>query len=527
MGVLIAQIDTSVVNLAVRPIGIYFSANVAELQWVVDSYNLVYAVFLLTGGLLADLRGRKALFMIGVAIFTAASLLCAFAPTVQFLIGGRVLAGLGAALLMPASLSIIRVAWPDHTERGRVLGVWAACNGLALAIGPTLGGLLIGQFGWRSIFMVVVPLGIAALVLAVPTIAESSDPEGRHFDVPGQILGATVLGGLAFAAIEARGAIITAIIALIISLLALAVFIPVEAKKGATALVPLDIFRIREFRGAMTATAGMTFGMYGVLFLLPLTWQSTGMLNPAGAGVALMPMALVFVLVSPLSDVFSRKFGMPAATSGGVALIGFGLLVLSAAAGRGSIMADEIGLILTGLGMGLATGPLAGLAVSSVSVVRSGTAAALFNVARMAGAVIGVAVLGAVFAAAHDPATGLRLSMLLGRFGSARLCRCSMGSHAAECFDRVINHRRLLIDWDELASTSPQCFEPSGCSRAISEMLGALIRISRNCDDHTPQKILGRNVCHATVLEVAVQNTSIHFPRQAMPGCKCDTGKSG
>jgi EmrB/QacA subfamily drug resistance transporter len=414
MGVLIAQIDTSVVNLAVRPIGIYFSASVAELQWVVDSYNLIYAVFLLTGGLLADLWGRKTIFMIGVAIFTAASLLCAFTPTVQFLIGGRALAGLGAALLMPASLSIIRVAWPNHNERGQVLGVWAACNGLALAIGPTLGGLLIGQFGWRSIFLVVVPLGLVAFVLAARTMTESSDPDRRHFDAPGQILGAIALGGLAFAAIEAREAIFTAIIALTVSLLALAGFITSEAKKGTAALVPLDMFRIRKFQGAMTATAGMTFGMYGVLFLLPLTWQSTGMLNPAGAGVALMPMALVFVLASPFSGAFSLKFGVSVATSGGVALIGFGLLLLSASAGRESIMADEIGLILTGLGMGLATGPLAGLAVSSVSAARSGTAAALFNVARMAGAVIGVAVLGAAFAAAHDPATGLRLSMLLG-----------------------------------------------------------------------------------------------------------------
>lgn len=414
IGVLIAQIDTSVVNLAVRPIGIYFSASVAELQWVVDSYNLVYAVFLLSGGLLADLLGRRSLFMVGVAIFTSASLFCAFSPTVQFLIGGRAFAGLGAALLMPASLSIIRVAWSDHNERGRVLGVWAACNGLALAIGPILGGLLIGQFGWRSIFLVVVPLGLVALVLAARTVTESSAPDGRHFDVPGQVLGAIALGSLAFAAIEAREAIFTAMIALAVSLLALAGFVTAEAKKGATALVPLDMFRIRNFQGAMIATIGMTCGMYGVLFLLPLTWQSTGMLNPAGAGVALMPMALVFVLVSPFSGAFSRKFGVHAATSGGVTVIGCGLLVLSVAAGRESIMADEIGLILTGLGMGLATGPLAGLAVSSVSPIRSGTAASLFNVARMAGAVIGVAVLGAVFAAAHDPATGLRLSMLLG-----------------------------------------------------------------------------------------------------------------
>ncbi len=412
-GVLIAQIDTSVVNLGVRSIGIYFSASVAELQWVVDSYNLTYAVFLLTGGLLADLQGRKTIFMVGVAIFTTASLICAFAPSIPLLISGRALAGVGAALLMPASLSILRVVWPDQAERGRVLGVWAACNGLALAIGPTLGGLLIGQFGWRSIFLVVVPLGFVAFVLAARTMKESSDPGGRHFDAPGQILGAIALGSLAFAAIEAREAILNAIVGLTVFLLALAGFITVEAKKGATALVPLDMFRIRAFRGAMVATVGMTFGMYGVLFLLPLTWLSIGMLNLVGAGVALMPMALVFAFVSPFSGGLGRKFGVHFLITCGVALIGSGLFVLSASAGE-SIMTAEIGLILTGLGMGLATGPLAGLSVGSVSVARSGTAAALFNVARMAGAVIGVAVLGAVFAVAHDPVTGLRISMLLG-----------------------------------------------------------------------------------------------------------------
>ena len=414
MAVLIAQVDTSVVNLAIQPLGVYFTAGVAALQWVADSYNLVYAALLLTGGLLADLLGRRIIFMVGAAVFTAASLLCAFAPTVSLLIGGRALAGLGAALLLPASLAIIRVVWPDHVERGRVLGIWAGCNGLALAIGPTLGGLLIGQFGWRSIFLVVVPLGLAAFALALPTIPESSARQERHFDAPGQILGALALGGLALAAIETNGATLTALIALAAAIPALLLFIAVESQRGAAALVPLAMFRARGFLGAMTATAGMTFGMYGVLFLLPLTWQSSGILDPLGVGLALVPMALVFVLVSPFSGSLSRKFGVHSMTSGGVALIGFGLLILSVSAGWKSILADETGLILTGLGMGLATGPLLAVAVGAVSAARSGTAAALINVARMAGATIGVAVMGAVFAAAHDSAIGLRLAMLLG-----------------------------------------------------------------------------------------------------------------
>jgi MFS transporter, DHA2 family, methylenomycin A resistance protein len=414
IAVLVAQVDTSVVNLAVRPIGDYFQAGVGALQWVVDSYNLIYAVLLLTGGLLADVYGRRRVFMAGAAVFTAASLLCAFAPSVPILIGGRALAGVGASLMAPASLAIIRVVWPNEKERGKALGIWAACNGLAFVIGPTLGGLLIDRFGWRSIFLVVVPLGLAALVLALPSIPQSSDPQDRQFDAPAQVLGALALGGLAVAAIESHGATVIAAAAFAVAALAAALFIKVEAKRGAGALVPPDMFRAREFRGAVAATAGMTFGMYGVLFLLPLTWQSDGHLDPVSAGIALMPMALVFVIVSPFSGFLTAKLGARVMTGGGVAVIGCGLLVIGITAHLASILVAEIGLALTGFGMGLATGPLMGAAVGAVAAARSGTAAALINVARMAGATIGVAVLGAVFAMADGGPQGLRRAMLLG-----------------------------------------------------------------------------------------------------------------
>ena len=414
LAVLIAQLDTSVVNLAVRPIGEYFKAEIAALQWVVDGYNLLYAVLLLTGGLLADLYGRRRVFMAGAAIFTAASLLCAAAPGIALLIGGRALAGIGAALMLPASLAIIRVVWPDPAQRAHALGIWAGCNGVALAIGPTLGGLLIRGFGWRSIFVVVIPLGLAALALARPTLPESSDPQERAFDAPGQILGAIALGALALAAIEAHGRPLAALAAFATSTIALAWFVTIEAKRGAAALVPLDLFRVPAFRGAMSATAGMTFGMYGVLFLLPLAWQISGRLSAVGAAIALMPMALVFVLVSPFSGVLSRMAGSRLMTSGGVAVIGCGLLVLAVTAGWPSLGMPELGLALTGLGMGCATGPLLDVAVSAVSPARSGTAAALVNVARMAGATIGVAMLGTIFASLHGGAAGLRFAMLSG-----------------------------------------------------------------------------------------------------------------
>jgi len=414
LAVLVAQVDTAVVNLATRPIGDHFNAGVIALQWVIDSYNLVYAVLLLTGGLLADLYGRRRVFMVGAALFTIASLICAIAPSIAILIFGRALAGVGAALLLPASLAIIRVVWHDEADRGRALGIWAACNGLAMAIGPTLGGLLIHHFGWRSIFLVVIPLSVAALGFAVTSIPESSDPKGRHFDASAQIVGAVALGSLAFAAIQSHDAPAIAVIAFVIAVLALIVFIRIESKHGTAALVPLDIFQSRKFRGAVTATTAMTFGMYGTLFLLPLTWQSTGRFDATGAGLALMPMALIFVMVSPFSGKLTQKFGVRLVTCGGVAIIGCGLLLIGGSAHRASILAAEVGLSLTGLGMGFATGPLMGAAVAAVAAARSGTASALINVARMAGATIGVAILGAIYAVAQGGPGGLRLAMLFG-----------------------------------------------------------------------------------------------------------------
>jgi MFS family permease len=285
---------------------------------------------------------------------------------------------------------------------------------VALAVGPTLGGLLIHRFGWPSVFLLVVPLGLTALLLAPFAIPESRDPADRRFDASAQALGMAALGALAFAAIESHASWVSALIALAIAVAALLFFIRTETARGPAALVPLDIFGIREFRAATVATAGMTFGMYGTLFLLPLTWQATGRMDPVQAGLALIPMALVFVLVSPFSGAVVNRLGARATTSFGVFIIGLGLIVIGASAGRTGILAAEIGLTLTGLGMGLATGPLMGVAVGAVAASRSGTAASLINVARMAGATLGVAGLGSVFAFAGGGQHGLCAAMLCG-----------------------------------------------------------------------------------------------------------------
>lgn len=365
---------------------------------------------------MADLYGRRRAFVSGAAVFTLASILCALAPQVWVLEVGRVLAGLGAALLIPASLAIIRVSWPHAHERATVLGIWAACNGLALAIGPTIGGLLLRAFGWRSIFGLVVPFGLVAVMLALSAIPESSHREARHFDPGGQALGILTLGGIAIAAIEARRMPALALSASLVAIVALAAFLRVEKCHRNAAMVPLDMFRLPAFHGAMVATAGMTFGMYGVLFLLPLFWQTSGTLGPVGAGLALLPMALVFVLVSPFSGTMTIALGHRKVTGGGIALIGTGLIVIALSASLPSIIAVEVGLMLTGVGMGIGTGPLMGAAVGAVPAQRSGTAAALINVARMTGATLGVAALGTTFAVFHSLPNGLEVAMFIGGF---------------------------------------------------------------------------------------------------------------
>lgn len=414
LAMLVAQVDTAVANLATHAIGESFDVGVNTLQWVIDGYNLVYAALLLTGGVLADMKGRRLIFLIGLGLFSAASVLCALAPNIWMLILGRCLAGLGAAFIIPASLAIIRVVWTDPNERSHVLGLWTAASGLAMTLGPTLGGVLVDSFGWRSIFFVVVPFSLVALVLARVAIRESSDPKDRHFDLGAQVLGMLALGGLCFAAIEVGAVPYLAIAALVITLLAGMGFLRVERQHGPAALVPLDLFFSRAFRGAIGGAICMTFTMYGVLFLLPLAWQSVGRLSPLVSGLALLPMGLAFMLASPLSGKLTPRFGVNGVSASGLLVIAFGVAIIAMSSSQSTLIMTEIGLALTGVGMGLSMGPLIGAAVGAVDAARAGTASSVINVARIVGATIGVAILGTIYQLAGGGAQGLKIALLFG-----------------------------------------------------------------------------------------------------------------
>lgn len=422
LGVLVAQIDTSVVNLALKHISADLAANVSQLQWVVDSYNLTYAALLLTGGVLADLYGRRRIFAVGLALFTIGSLICGFAPNVAALIIGRTVAGIGAALEVPTTLAILASVYPDPDERALPLGIWASCNGLAFIIGPTLGGVLVDHEGWRSIFLLIVPLCVLALGLTWSVVPESAAPKGRTLDLPGQGLAIVALGALSLAAIEGPSWGLNSvweICTLIVFIAALVAFLRVEAKTVG-ALLPLDLFKNASFSASIAVAALMTFGMYAMLFLTPLYLQSARGASAIIAGLQLLPMSVSFVIVSQLSGRLTKIFGPRVITCCGMAAMGIGMWLMALFLG-GNLLWIEAALLVIGVGLGLNTAPIQNVAVTSVPQDRAGTASGLVNTARMVGATLGVAILGLLLGAhpgaGENAIGGYRLAYLIGGTG--------------------------------------------------------------------------------------------------------------
>jgi MFS transporter, DHA2 family, methylenomycin A resistance protein len=409
LGVLVAQIDTSVVNLALKHVGADLGAGVSALQWVVDAYNLAYASLLLTAGTLADLYGRRRVFAIGIALFTLGSLVCGLAPDTATLVGGRAIAGIGAALEIPTSLAILTIAFPDTKERNWALGLWASCNGLAFIIGPTLGGVLVDATGWRSVFLLIIPVAIVALALSFTSISESKDPAGRRLDLPGPSLAVMALGGLSLAVIEGpRWGWMSGLSLGSFAMSVVAAIWFIRRQAGAEgALVPLPLFKNRVFSASLVIAGCMTFGMYAMLFLVPLYLQSARGDSALVAGLALLPMSVAFVLVSQLSGRITNTVGPRVPMTAGMALMGMGLVLLALVPLTNSLILIEAALLIIGCGLSLNTGPVNSVAVTNVPQARAGTASGLFNTARMAGATLGVAVLGALFAVFSGGPSGM------------------------------------------------------------------------------------------------------------------------
>jgi EmrB/QacA subfamily drug resistance transporter len=421
LAVLLAQIDTSVVNLALRSIAAGLRAGVTEMQWVIDAYNLVYASLLLTGGTLGDIYGRRRVFLLGIVLFTGGTIVCALAPDAATLIAGRAISGLGAAFALPMSLVLLTLAYPRREERAHAMGIWASCNGLAFIIGPTLGGWLVDSVGWRSIFYMSLPACAAALWLTTRAIGESTEPEGRRLDLPGQVLAIAALSGFAFAAIEGLhwGWTYPLLAILAGAAAAAALFVCVEARTEGP-LLPLSFLGRPAFSAALAAAGLMTFGMYALLFIIPLYFQTIRGASPFIAGLELLPMSFSFVVVSQLVGHLTNNLGPRTLMTAGMAGMGLGALAIAFISESTSLVLIELALLVIGIGLGLNTAPVNGVALAAVPPARSGTASGMLNTSRMVGATLGVAILGSVFAAyagqeanaTGDFMTGLRAAMI-------------------------------------------------------------------------------------------------------------------
>src|SRR5262245_37167862 len=409
LGVFIAQLDTSVVNLALKHVSSDLNSNVSQLQWIIDAYNLAFASFLLTGGILGDVVGRRKVFITGNILFALGSLACGFAPDNATLIAGRALSGLGAALELPVSLAIVSRTYPDGAERARAIGIWASCNGLAWLVGPATGGLIVDYVGWRGIFLVIVPFAALACVLAWKVIAASRGDEQRRIDVPGQVLVVIALATFAFAFIEGSHwgwSTAPVVGSLVATTLAIIGFVVVELKSRAP-LLPINLFRQSQFSTACLIAACMTFGMYATLFLMPLYLQVGRGASAFVAGLEMLPMPLAFVLVGQASGKLAVRFGARLLMTVGMASMGAGQLLLGFISVDRGLIYVEAAFLIIGIGLGLNTGPVLNVTVSAAPDAQAGVASGIVNTARIVGATLGVAVLGALFAshAGQNPAT--------------------------------------------------------------------------------------------------------------------------
>jgi EmrB/QacA subfamily drug resistance transporter len=395
-GLFMAILDNLVVNIALPTISRDLDARATQLQWVISAYTLVFASLQITAGGLGDRFGRKRWFMIGLVIFTGVSFVAAFSNSMNMLIALRAFQGLGAALIMPLSLSLISNAFPPE-ERGRAIGIWSAISVSSIALGPVIGGAIVEYFSWGWIFLINVPIGIIALLVTQAVVRESRDESGTvATDIPGTVLITTGIASLTWALIQAgeRGWTDTYILlAFAIAIVILPVFIYVELHTERP-MIPMSFFRSRTFVGANVDSFMIAFLITGVSFFLTLYQQNIHGFSPIRTGLALLPMVLVMMVLSPLSGSMVNKMGPRR-------LISFGMLVTGI--GTGLFLFAGIGVsywkilpafLVMGFGMSFIWAPMTTAVLNSVSSEKSGVASAVNGSLREIGTAFGVALLG-------------------------------------------------------------------------------------------------------------------------------------
>jgi EmrB/QacA subfamily drug resistance transporter len=419
----IVYLDSTILNVALPTLQKDLHASLSGLQWIADAYLLAVSSLLMLTGSTADRLGRKRLFLVGLTGFGLGSLLCSLAPDTGSLIGLRMLQGVGGSMLTPISLSIVRQTFHDPRERVRALGIWSGIFGVAAACGPIVGGILVTEVGWRSIFWLNVPICAAMIVATLRYVPESRAPQPRRIDVPGQLLMIAALASLTYAVIQApvSGWTSTPILALFaVAVLAAVVFVIVEQRREEP-LLELRFFRSRPFTGASAIAVLAFIVLGGFLFVISLYLQQVRGDSPLRAGLSLLPATLVMAAAAPVAGQLSSHRGprIPLIASGLCIAAGTALLLTLSPAT--SYLYLAIALAVLGAGLGLVNPPITNTGVSGMPPAQAGVASAVISVTRQVGSLIGVAVMGDMIT------TGVRDGLASGQTHAVAL---SAATHA-------------------------------------------------------------------------------------------------
>jgi len=393
-------LDNNIINVAIPTMQRDLHLSQSGIEWVVSAYILVFAGLLLAGGRLADVFGRRRLFILGLSIFTAASLFAGLVGQVDLLIAGRALQGLGAALVTPTTLAIIGATYPEPAEQARAVGAWSAAGAVALAVGPLLGGVLAQHVDWHWIFFINVPIGIATLWLGARSIPAVDRPARRAIDTRGVATSAAALLALTYGLIEGpqigwgSPAIIAA---LAISLLAAIAFVVAE-RRAADPMIDLSLFANRTFTGATVALMLWAFGLFGIYFFTSIYLQQVLRFSATTAGLAFVPMAILMAAGAAASDRIAARFGAHRTVAGAMGLMGIGIMSASLLGAHATFAGIMPSFALIGIGGGL-TIPLTSTILESMPADRSGVASAVFNSSREVAGLLGITVIGVVLRA--------------------------------------------------------------------------------------------------------------------------------
>jgi EmrB/QacA subfamily drug resistance transporter len=395
-------LDNNIVNVAIPAIQRDLHLSTAGLEWVVSGYILVFASLLLAGGRLGDIYGRRRLFMIGLAVFTGASLVAGLAGSADILIASRAVQGLGAALVTPTTLAIISAAYPEPRERTAAVGIWSAVGALALAVGPLLGGLISQHLSWGWIFFINVPVGLATMALGLWSIAPESakSQQRRRIDLPGLVTSALALFAVTYALIEGhdKGCTSTVILGSFAVSAALGVVFVVLESRADEPMVDVALFAERVFSGGVVAIVMWGFGLFGIYFFTSLYLQNVLGFSATKAGAAFVPMALLMASAAVVSERVARTFGAHRAVGAAMLLMAIGIASVSLLGRDASFLSLMPSFAVIGIGGGLSV-PLTAMVLDAMPVNEAGVASGIFNAAREMAGLLGITVIGAILTA--------------------------------------------------------------------------------------------------------------------------------